>query len=314
MAAIVTTWKSSVYQTTNTAATVTASPTWTPTANSLLVACVCTAYSSSPTDPTGVTGHGVTYSALTLGTSTLSTTHKLSIWVAKAGGSPSSTACVAAVTNTNGTGDLIIEFEVTGADVSGTALQAIVASSATNTGSGTAQTVTLAAASAPGNRPLVFGVHLSNTAPTAAGSWTLTAGAAGNFNTPATGASAVFNNTTFDVNGAATGANVAWRMVGIEIAAAKEGSDSTVRVSVTEAAFGVGTATDDEALGVIGNEAAFGSGTATQADASSVVLAEIGVAEVAGAALNEINAIDTPVVALIDAAGGAILVSVITTE
>jgi hypothetical protein len=315
--AITITWKSSIY--TTTAGGQTASPTWTPAANALLVACVVQSYSSSPLDPTGVSGHGVSYSKLTLGTSTLSTTHQLSIWVAEAGASPTSAAEATTVSGTT-TGSCIIAFEVTGAEVSGNALQAIVASTATNNGTGTAETVTLAAAANANNRAIIFGVQLSNTAPAAAGSWTLTGtagtgnGATGNYNTPATGAIALFNNSTFDTAGAATGANVAWRMVGIEIAAAKEGSDSTVRVSVTEAAFGVGTATDDEALGVIGNEAAFGSGTATQADASSVVLAEIGVAEVAGAALNEINAIDTPVVALIDAAGGAILVSVITTE
>ncbi len=220
--AITITYKSSVYSTTNTAASFTAAPTWTPTANSLLVACVCTTYSASPSDPTSVTGHGVTYDKLTLGTSTLSTTHKLSIWVAKAGGSPTSTACVANTTTTNGTGALIIEFEVTGADVTGTALQAIVASTATNTGTGTAETVTLAAASNSSNRPLIFGVQLSNTLQTAAGSWTLTAGAAGSFNTPATGGAALFNNSTFDTAGAATGANVAWRMVGIEIKAGLE--------------------------------------------------------------------------------------------
>src|SRR4051812_4052558 len=102
------TYKSSVYQSTNTAATFTGSPTWTPQRDSLIVCFVCTAYSASPTDPSGVTGHGLSYSQLTLGTSTLSTTHKLSAWVAKAGTSPTSVAPVATVTSTNGTGDLLI--------------------------------------------------------------------------------------------------------------------------------------------------------------------------------------------------------------
>lgn len=211
---MVITWKGSIY--TTSAGGQTSSPTWTPIANSLLVACVVQSYASSPADPTALSGHGVSYSKLTLGTNTLSTTHILSIWVGLAGASPTSAAEATTVSGTT-TGSAIIAFEVAGADVTGTALQAIVASSATNTGSGTAETVTLASAASTLNRALVFGVHLSNTAPSAAGSWTLTAGAAGNYNTPATGAIALFNNTTFDTAGAATGANVAWRMVGIEI-------------------------------------------------------------------------------------------------
>jgi hypothetical protein len=216
------TYKSSVYQTTNTASTFTGSPTWTPAANSLLVCFVCTAYSSSPTDPSGVSGHGVAYSKLTLGTSTLSTTHKLSVWVAKAGASPTSAAPVATVTSTNGTGDLLIEFEITGHDNAGTALQAIVDSTATNNGNtGTSATVTLASAADPDNRAMTFVVQLSNNAPTTAGSWTLSANASGNFNTPATGAAALFDTASFNTAGAATVANNAtWRMVGIEIKSA----------------------------------------------------------------------------------------------
>lgn len=218
--AITVTYKSSVYQTTNTAASLVAAPTWTPAANSLLIAFVCTTYSVSPTDPTGVTGHGITYSALTLGTSTLSTTHKLSVWVGKAGASPSSVACTAATTTTNGTGGSLIEFEATGVDVSGTALQAIVASTATNTGTSTAQTVTLAAAGNSNNRGMIFCAQLSNTLHTSTGTWTLTAGAAGSFNTPATGSAGMFANASFLTAGAMTGANVNWRMVGIELKAA----------------------------------------------------------------------------------------------
>lgn len=217
--AITITYKSSVYTTANTAATYTCAPTWTPASDALVLAFVCTTYSASPTDPTSVTGHGLSYSKLTLGTSTLSTTHKLSAWIAKTGSSPTSVACVANCTTTNGTGGLVIEFEITGADVTGTALQAIVDSTASNTGSaGTSATVTLASPANADNRAATFIVQLSNAAPTTAGSWTLTAGAAGNFNTPATGGAALFRNDAFDTAGAATKASgISYRMVGVEV-------------------------------------------------------------------------------------------------
>lgn len=216
--AIQVTYKSSIYNTA--AGGLTCSPTWTPPANELVIAFCVNTYASAPVDPTGVTGHGLTYSALTLGTSTLSTTHKLSAWVAKTGASPTSVACISTVSGTT-TGGAIIEFLVTGADVSGTALQAIVAATATNTGTSTTPTVTLSAAADALNRAMTFVVSLSITDITTSGSWTLSAGAFGNFNTPATSAAALFKNNVFDTAGAATSANVAWRMVGVEIKASK---------------------------------------------------------------------------------------------
>jgi len=216
--AIQITYKSSSY--TTSAGNVTCSPTWTPQANSLIVAFCALTYASSPVDPTGVAGHGISYSAMTLGTSTLSTTHKLSGWAAKAGASPSSAACVATVSGTT-TGGLVIEFEVTGADVSGTALQAFQATNASNTGTSTTPTVTLAGFTDALNRAMTFAVVLANAAPTTSGAWILTTGAAGNFTNPATGAVALFENNQFDTAGACNTSNAAWRMVGIEIKASK---------------------------------------------------------------------------------------------
>lgn len=216
--AIQITYKSSIYSTS--AGNLTCSPTWTPQANSLLVAFCALTYASSPVDPTGVAGHGISYSAMTLGTSTLSTTHKLSGWVAKAGASPSSAACVATVSGTT-TGGLVIEFQVTGADVSGTALQALQATTATNTGTSSTPTVTLAGATDALNRAMTFVVELANSAPVALGNWILTTGAAGSFTNPPTGGAAMFENNQFDTAGAAATANVAWRMIGIEIKASK---------------------------------------------------------------------------------------------
>lgn len=278
--AITITWKGSVYSTA--AGGLTSAPTWAPTPGSLLIACVVQSYASSPLDPTAVSGHGQSYTKLTLGASVLpaaSSTHALSIWVAKAGASPTTAAAATTVSGTTA-GSAIIEFEVVGAEVSGTALQAIIASTATNIAtSGTAETVTLAAAAKASNRALIFAVHLSNTNLAAAGSWTLTAGATGSFNTPATGAGAFFNNSTFDTAGAATGANVGWRMVGIEIAAAPEVTDSP-GVRLTEAAFGSGTASQSDAEQVGQTEAAFGVGTGSQVDSPRVALSDATVATI----------------------------------
>jgi hypothetical protein len=210
-------YRSSIKSTT-TAATYTCAPTWTPAAGSLLVAFVSSSY-TSPLVPTGVTGHGVTYTQLPTGTATLSTTHVLSIWVGLAGGSPTSTACVASQSGSP-TGCAVIEFEVTGAHVSGTAAAAIVNSSFTNTGTSTTPTVVLNAPGHADNRAMTFVLQLSNAAPTASGAWVIDSGASGNYNTPATGV-AVLYDTSFNTAGAATTANVAWRMLGIEIKAAQ---------------------------------------------------------------------------------------------
>jgi len=219
---IIITFKSAIFSTV--AGALTCTPTWTPTANSLIVAFASTSYASAPVDPTGITGHGLTYTALTLGTSTfpVAGTHKVSAWVAKAGASPTSVACVSTVSGTT-TGGSIVEFEVVGADVSGTAAQAIQVSNATNTGTSTTPTVTLATPTLTGNRAMTFVVVLANAAPTTSGTWTLTAGAAGNYNTPATGVAALFQNSSFNTAGAATTSSAEWRMVGIEIKSVKMG-------------------------------------------------------------------------------------------
>jgi hypothetical protein len=211
-------YRSSIKSTT-TAATYTCAPTWTPAAGSLLVAFVSSSY-TSPLVPTGVTGHGVTYTRLETGVATLSTTHVLSIWVGLAGGSPTSVACVASQSGSP-TGCAVVEFEVTGAHVSGAAVAAIVNSSFTNTGTSTTPTVVLNAPGHADNRAMTFVLQLSNAAPTASGAWVIDSGASGNYNTPATGVAVLYDTASFNTAGAATTANVAWRMLGIEIKAAQ---------------------------------------------------------------------------------------------
>jgi hypothetical protein len=255
------TYKSSGY--TTTAGNQTSSPAWTPQAQSLLVAFVTTTGAATwTTDPSAVSGHGVSYSKLTLGTSTLGTTHKLSIWVGKAGASPTNTGCLLTAAGTT-TGSTITEFEITGHDNSGTALAAIVASTATNNGTGTSATVNLAAAADARNRAMTFVVQQSNAAPSASGAWTLTAGAAGNYNTPATGAAVLFKTSAFDTAGAATTANVAWRMVGIEIKTdpTVEGSLAKTSGADTSAATGTSTVTGTVAK-TAGNDTSAATGDA----------------------------------------------------
>jgi hypothetical protein len=227
-AAIGITWKASNFSTSNAASSITATPTWTPAANALLVCIVTTTYTSSPSDPTAVNGHGVSYTKLTLGTSTLSTTHKNSAWVALAGGSPTSAACVATLTTTNGTGATIIEYEVTGYDATGgTAASTIQRSSDTNNAaSGTSHTLTLTAAAQATNRAIIWDVQTANAAQTQTGDYTITGtctagnGSCGNFNTPATGTAAAHRTASFSTSGAVTGSSTNWRMHAIEIKAA----------------------------------------------------------------------------------------------
>jgi len=213
------TYRSSIYSTTA-AATYTAAPTYTPAANSLLIAFVGGALASSPTDPTGVTGHGLTFTKLTLTANLLSTTHALSVWVANSGASPTSVACVA-TWGSNRTGGWVIEFESTGADVSGGAAAAIV-QNPTNTGTATSGSVSLAAAGNALNRPIAFWCHLANeaTTPKASPAWTETTGADGNFNNPATGAEGEFIASEWD--GAPTASwttSSAWRGIALEVKA-----------------------------------------------------------------------------------------------
>lgn len=211
-------FRSGVYSTTA-ATSYTAAPTWTPGANSLLVAFVVTTLGATPLDPTTVTGHGVSFTKLTLSARTLSTTHAVSVWIADAGASPTSVACVASYGAVSQTGGAVIEFEATGADM--TTLAGSVVQNPTNTGTATSGSVTLASAGNANNRPISFWLHLANEATNAQTNWTLTAGATGNFNTPPTGAAGQFRSDAFETPATAswTG-NVLWRGVALEVKAA----------------------------------------------------------------------------------------------
>lgn len=198
MSAIIT-YRASVYSTTA-ASVYSTTGTYTPAPNSLLIAFVVGSVAASPTDPDHATapfaGHGVAWTKLTLTANTLGGTHALSVWVAKSGPTPTSAACTAQWA-TNRTGCAIIEFEVTGADLSGTAAQAI-AQNPTTTGTGTGTgNQTLASPASALNRALACFLHLANEGTTPRAGWTETAGADGNFNNPATGFEASFRSDAF---------------------------------------------------------------------------------------------------------------------
>jgi hypothetical protein len=239
--ALTITYKGKIASTTA-ATSYTATTSWTPTSNSLLVAFVVTCLGSSPIDPTSVTGHGQTYAKVTgFSAYTLSTTHLLSIWVAKAGGSPSNSAASASYGAVNQTGGVVIEYEITGADLAGTAAQAIL-QTVTATGTATSHTSTnlLAAAGSTDNRSMAFCVHLANEATTpAGGNWTETAGADGNFNTPPTGAEVQHTASTFDRSPAASWTtSSAYRVFAIEVK-----NDQAKSVSLTGQAVTLGQGT-----------------------------------------------------------------------
>ena len=219
--ALTITFRESVYSTSAATAYATTG-TYTPAENSLLIAFVVGSLASSPTDPSSVTGHGVTWAKITLASNTVGGTHAISVWVANSGASPSTTA-VTANWGSNRTGAAVIEFEVTGWNVSNPVENAIIQKPVNTATTGTTGTVTLATAKYNDNRPLSFWVHLANEATTPRTNWTETTGADGNYNTPATGAEAQFRSDAFETTASATWTTtINWFGVAIEVQAALE--------------------------------------------------------------------------------------------
>lgn len=221
------TWKSSIYSSSN-ATSYTAAPTWTPGANTLLVAFVGNQLAATPLDPTSVTGHGLMYTKVD---SLANSTHRLGVWVAHAGASPTSTACVASWGAVTQSGGDIIEFEVTGWESTGTALAAIV-QAPTNSGTGTSGTVALAAAGFSANRPMAGFVHLAAEVHAPRTNWsTLTLNQnRGSHGSPNAATSGQYRSDAFETTASASWtSSVAWLGIAIEIkeAGATGGGGST---------------------------------------------------------------------------------------
>jgi hypothetical protein len=218
--ALVITFRSSVADTTS-AMTYTCAPTYTPAANSLLVV----GYVTSPEgiDPDSITGHGVSFTKLPITDEVIGVARRVGIWVANAGASPTSAAVVATFA-TNRTGCIIIEFEVTGADMSGGATGAIVQSPSLEAGSSTGWTATnlLAAASHADNRAIAFWANAANGVITeAGGNWAEPTGADIGHPSPTTRLEAQYTPSTFDRSPAASWSAAVDSMVAaVEIKAA----------------------------------------------------------------------------------------------
>ncbi len=217
--ALVITLRSFVGVTTG-ASSYTAAPTYTPAANSLLISFVEGSLAASPTDPTSVTGHGISFGQITV-TGTLSTTHIMSVWTADAGASPSSVACVATFASGR-TGGCIHEYEVTGAfmaagvGLGGAILQC---ETATGTAAGFTATNLLAAATSADNRAMAVWLHLANeVTASVGGNWAEPANADHNFNSPPTGFESQVAASAFDRSpGATWSTSSLYRVIALEI-------------------------------------------------------------------------------------------------
>ncbi len=216
--------RTSTYTTTNATSYATGT-SFTPASNSLMVAFVfASSTDTSSSVPTSVSGNGVTYSQHSniLFASGVCTG---SVWAGIAS-SPSNGTVTASGWGTSRTGAGISVFEITGADVSGTALAALVSVN-TITGTGTSATVTMTGPVTAGNLNCGFFDHTASENISAAGSNAI--GSTGNYATPARGLGSVFNNASYaNISGSWT-TSAAWRAFGVEIAIAPAVGGSTVK-------------------------------------------------------------------------------------
>lgn len=200
-------------------------PDWTPTADTLLVTFVLS--TNTAIDPTGVTGHGLTYSKLAVGVAPLAVggaDSAMSVWVAKAGASPTSVGPVATFSSSV-RGVMIFEYQVSGADITGTNASDAIAQSVTSSGTGTTAATTLAAASNAANAVMYFVGHAENESTTEQTGWTEPTSPASDYSYQAAGNNQVGGevqfNTTFSTSARATWSTSSpWRGIAIEIKAA----------------------------------------------------------------------------------------------
>lgn len=122
---------------------------YTPGANSLLVALVGGGGLGS--DPTSLTGHGISYSKVAAATTT--SLGRLHVYVADSGGSPTN-AALSGTWPTTATGFAAYDVEVTGADLSAGAVASILQAPTDQQAAGTSISSTLVAAGDAANRPM----------------------------------------------------------------------------------------------------------------------------------------------------------------
>jgi hypothetical protein len=129
---------------------------YTPAANSLLILFVV---AQSGTTFSNVTGHGLASGTYTqVGTTSAGGGQSMALFVAKAGSAPNSTGASVDVSNNRPV--TMVEYYVTGADLTGTAAQALAQTVTTvSSSNGTTASTTLAAASNAKNAVMYFVVH-----------------------------------------------------------------------------------------------------------------------------------------------------------
>lgn len=225
--------RSQVNSTTNAASYATGTA-YTPAVGSLLICVVCASSTeTTETDPTSVTGHGLTFTKLST-TVFQSAVDTITVWVAEVTGSPTNDVVTASGWGTNRTGCNMTVIEVTGADLSGGAVAAIVASNIqTHNGTGTATSVSLTmnAAGAAGNLCMGFFVHTA--AEVIAAGTGNTLGSTGSYTTPNRGAGSVWNTSSYANPAATWTTSAAWRGIGLEIVAATAGTNATITLTTS---------------------------------------------------------------------------------
>ncbi len=240
---IAVTHRGSVHDTNAGAAlTFTSSPTWTPAANSLLIAWISSA--TEEVTPTSVTGHGVTYTKIgnliQLGTGP--NLGVLELWAAKAGASPTSVA-VSATWALARSGVDISEEEVTGHDNAltlatgaGQMFPQVVSAGNSNVAA-TSRSLTLAAAAHANNRPISAFIHQANEVKTPQASWTELDD--GGYTSPNRSMETQYRSDVFDTTaGASWATSRASAGMAAEIAEAASGGGGTAYTQTKTDALG----------------------------------------------------------------------------
>lgn len=215
--AIVFTNRASQFVTTN-ATSYVSSTSFTPTAGNLMI--LCGYWSSTDTaeaQATSCSGNGVTYSQHAT-TQFVSGVCSGAVWAGIVPASPTLGSVTISGWATARTGIGFQIWEISGADVSGTALNAI-AQVFTNSGTATSGSVTMTGGPlATGNLACGFFDHTAAENISAGASNTLDA--TGNYATPNRGSGGVHDTSTYADPAASWTTSAAWRGFGIEVKAA----------------------------------------------------------------------------------------------
>jgi hypothetical protein len=217
--------RSSTYTTTGATSYATGT-SFTPAANSLMI-CFVFASSTDTTEsqPTSVSGNGVTYTQLTP-TYFQSAVTSGSVWVGIVGSSPTSDVVTASGWGTARTGISMAVLEVTGADVSGTAANAVQTLNTAGPTNNTTLTVTMSGPVTAGNLCCGMFDHTANEVIAAGTGCTL--GSTGNYASPNRGSGSVYDTTVYTSPVATWTTSAGCRGFGIEIKIAAAGGGTVL--------------------------------------------------------------------------------------